>query len=31
LDGNAVGGDFAPIEEPQRLVEEIRAFFRELR
>jgi pimeloyl-ACP methyl ester carboxylesterase len=25
------GGHFAPMEEPQRLVEDIRAFFREIR
>ena len=25
------GGHFAPMEEPERLVEEIRAFFRPLR
>ena len=26
-----VGGHFAPMEEPQRLVEDVRAFFRPLR
>jgi hypothetical protein len=25
------GGHFAPMEEPQRLVEDVRAFFRSLR
>src|SRR3989442_838050 len=31
VEGDAAGGHFAPMEEPDRLVEDVRAVFRSLR